>query len=219
MRENLIFFFFSVLYEFLRTPALSNAPVLSGIIFQGAAWVYLLNPDDFLSTPRQEPDRPDSDYEHSDPNTSGSSGIGSLHSEQNAVVSLPRDGPDGEEDGDDADFYHEVRQHVTAAAVAPLPAVYRNGGGVGVDPFLHRRQITVKSDFYGGDGDSVSGRRPPRLKTGAEGTAAAARGRYDEHVNPSARYEVAAGQFLRSTGELLYCKTYYLVFLRFFMVQ
>ena len=170
---------------------------------QGAAWVYLLNPDDFLSAPRQEPDRPDSDYEHSDPNTSGSSGIGSLHSEQNAVVSLPRDGPDGEEDGDDADFYHEVRQHVTAATVAPLPAVYRNSGGVGVDPFLHRRQVTVKSDCYGGDGDSVSGRRPPRLKTRAEGTAAAARGRYDEHVNPSARYEVAAGQFLRSTGRLL----------------
>ena len=36
-----------------------------------------------------------------------------------------------------------------------------NGGGVGVDPYLHRRQVTVKSDCYNsGDGDSVSGRRP-----------------------------------------------------------
>ena len=48
---------------------------------QGAAWVYLLTAED-LGTQAdrhgRELDRPDSDYEHSDQNTTGSSGIGSL---------------------------------------------------------------------------------------------------------------------------------------------
>jgi hypothetical protein len=165
---------------------------------KGAAWVYLLNPEDFLS--RLDADRPDSDYEHSDPNTSGSSGIGSLHSEQNAVGqlstagTLPRDGPEGEEDDRDSlDFYNEAR-HVMAT-LAPPPRILGNNCDNSTWDDPPRRQLAMTSDSCYGAEDRC---QPARLKSGGEGSVAQ---RYGEHVNPSSRYQPTGGQNPRPNGK------------------
>jgi hypothetical protein len=162
----------------------------------------LLNPEDFLS--RLDADRPDSDYEQSDPNTSGSSGIGSLHSEQNAagllaataaggVATLPRDGPDGEEDDDmDSDFYHEAR-HVMAT-VAPRTVI--NSGE-------RRRQLLVLGGG-GSGGDALldaSVSCPLTRSAYGEERTAGMRLQYAEHLNPSAKYQTGhQNLYSRSNG-------------------